>query len=131
MGQAATIPRSLWVRIPVTYLQETYLVQRTSGDKDPDWRLVSEDHPCGHVGVIDLSATKNNGLWHLYIYNGHNGPNMHRCAWKRVEKIEPMSLIGNQKAIDEWRKTLIEHLEVAEDHRAMNELTRQLNLIHL
>jgi len=133
MGQALTIPRHLWVRIPATYLQETFCVERTSGLRDPDWRIVGSDHPCGHVGVIEPSATKHspNGLWHLYVYNGHDDPNMHRCAWKRIEKIEPMSLNGNQTAIREWRKTLIEQLEVEEARRAMNELTRDLNLIRL
>ena len=133
MGQAVSIPRHLWVRIPATYVQQTYLVERTSGDKDPDWRIVGSDKPCGHVGVIEPSATKHtpNGLWHLYVCNGHDNPATHGCAWKRIEKIEPMSLIGNQTAIDEWRKTLIEQLEVAEAHRSMNELTRELNLIHL
>jgi hypothetical protein len=131
MGQAESIPRHLWVRVPVEFKEETYLVQRTSGDKDPGWRLVPEEHPCGHVGVMDLSATKHKGLWHLYIYNGHNDPVNHRCAWKRLEKIEPMRLIGNQNAIKEWRKTLIEHLEAAEACRAINELTRELNLIRL
>jgi hypothetical protein len=42
-----------------------------------------------------------------------------------------MSLNGNQTAIREWRKTLIEQLEVEEARRAMNELTRDLNLIRL
>ena len=134
MGQAASIPRHLWVRIPAAYLQETFCVERTSGLRDPDWRIVASDNnPCGHVGVTEPSATKHtpNGLWHLYVYNGHDSPHTHGCAWKRVEKIEPMSLIGNQKAIEEWRKTLVEQLEAEEARRAVNELTRELNLIRL
>jgi hypothetical protein len=42
-----------------------------------------------------------------------------------------MSLIGDQNAITQWRKTLIEQLEAEEARRDMNEVTRELNLIRL
>jgi hypothetical protein len=119
MGQSNVIPQDKCVSLEgyYTYLDDTYTVVRTSGEKDAGWRINREEHAC--IAGVPLwlrshasnKADKNTGTWRIFMRNSEENPNLHSCGWRRVETIEPTRLSGNEQAIQQWREQLIKVLD--------------------
>jgi hypothetical protein len=105
-------------------VNESFTVERTSGDKESGWFITTTMHKCSAIGAYtrvtahaakNSMAFKNPGVWRIFMRNAEDDPNTHACGWRRITTIAPTRLIGDDAAIIEWRHRVIEELQKAED----------------
>lgn len=102
---------------------DSYTVERTSGDVEPGWRIPAKSgvdtmviFPAASIHAMISGEMK--GGWRIFMDNGLKNPEEIRGGWRRIGTIWPTRLHGDAEAIEKWRNELIVLLEELEKKRA-------------
>ena len=102
---------------------DSYTVERTSGDVDSGWRIPAESGVDQNVifpaaSIHARISDEMKGGWRIFMDNGSKHPDEMRGGWRRIGTIWPTRLHGDAEAIEKWRNELIVILEDLEKKRA-------------
>jgi hypothetical protein len=102
---------------------DSYTVERTSGDLDSGWRIpagsgvdMNVKFPAASIHAIINHGMK--GGWRIFMDNGNKRPEQMLGGWRRISTIWPTRLHGDPEAIEKWRNELIVILNELEKKRA-------------
>jgi len=89
----------------------SYTVKRTSGLMDVGWTTETSEPAkwCRNMAHFDVKSSS----WRIYMENGKPDPSEFAFGWRRLETIHPTEVTD----IDEWRKKVLDRLEILENQR--------------
>jgi hypothetical protein len=124
MGQPMSVPRKYHVSLAdyPEIANDTYTVERTSGEVDSDWRIpagsgidMTVRFPAASIHAMISGEMK--GGWRIFMDNGPKNSEDIRGGWRRIGTIWPTRLHGDPEAIEKWRNDFLVILEELEKKR--------------
>lgn len=107
-------------------VNDTYTVQRTSGDVDSSWRIPTSSvadftviFPAASIHARIAEYMK--GGWRVFMDNGPKHPDEINAGWRRIDTFWPTRLSGDADAIKKWRNDLLLILNELEEKRKASE----------
>jgi hypothetical protein len=122
LKMGATLSQCVNLAGQAVYLEDTYTVVRTNGEKQDGWLLKDKRHRCYHTppqhARPHAHALLREQGWKVHLHNGdhddEDGSNYredHACGWRKLGTFWPTRLTGDQPAIDAWTEALRDRLE--------------------